>query len=134
MEEKVRRLEKKLKEANDKAKEAQVKAAMITPTSSTGSTAGEGKRGTTSLEVNKLREEKDQLKDEVTRKESEIGGLKRKADELQAKYDKIFKENESMKKPAALQNRTPRVAKDFTPKPTLVKWVNELEAECGKWR
>lgn len=109
-EEKVRRLEKKLKEANEKLKAVQIEAAVA---SSGAEAEGKGAPG-------------------VSHKD-ETASLKKKLDDLQGKYDKLFKETEEMRNPAALKNRTPKVPKDFTPKATLMKWVTELEAECGKW-
>ncbi|XP_063870334.1 trichohyalin-like isoform X4 [Scylla paramamosain] len=111
-EEKVKRLEKKLKEANDKLKEAQIEAAVT-------STEGKGVRGVG-------------LKDETPKKDVESDGLKKKLDDLQTKYDKLFKETEELRNPASMKNRIPKVPKDYTPKATLMKWVTELEAECAK--
>lgn len=111
MEEKVRRLEKKVKEANDKLKTAQIEAAV---SSSTPEAEGKGAEN-------------------AIKKDGEISGLKKKLDDLQGKYDKLLKDTDEMRNPPGLKNRTPKVAKDFTPKATLIKWVNELEAECGKW-
>lgn len=115
MEEKVRRLEKKVKEANDKLKTAQIEAAVSSPEAE-----GKGARGVG-------------LAEDASKKDGEISGLKKKLDDLQGKYDKLLKETDDMRNPPGLKNRTPKVAKDFTPKATLIKWVNELEAECGKW-
>lgn len=115
-EDKVRRLEKKLKEANEKLKAAEIEAAVA----SSGSEAeGKGTRGVG-------------LKDDTPKKDIESGSLKKKLDDLQVKYDKLFKETEELRNPATMKNRTPKVPKDFTPKATLMKWVTELEAECAK--
>ena len=108
----MKRLEKKLKEANEKLKEAQIEAAVT-------STEGKGVRGVG-------------LKGEAPKKDVESDGLKKKLDDLQTKYDKLFKETEELRNPASMKNRIPKVPKDFTPKATLMKWVTELEAECGK--
>lgn len=113
----MRRLEKKLKEANDKLKTAQIEAAV--------SSASLDPEGKDSKDVS--------LIEATNKKDGEISGLKKKLDDLQGKYDKLLKETDEMRNPAALKNRTPKLAKDFTPKTTLIKWVNELEAECGKW-
>ncbi|XP_071538881.1 uncharacterized protein [Panulirus ornatus] len=128
MEEKVRRLEKKLKEANEKTKMAQVNAAVTTSRSE-----DDGKAlGANSSEVVNLKQEKDRLRGEVTQKDNEIGNLKKKVDEVQGKYNKLFKDCEEMKISSGYKDRAPRVPKDFTPKATLIKWVNELEAECAR--
>lgn len=112
----MRRLEKKLREANDKLKTAQIEAAV------SFTTEAEGK------------DTKDvRLKEDTSKKDGEISTLKKKLDDLQGKYDKLLKDTDEMRNPPGMKNRTPKVAKDFTPKATLIKWVNELEAECGKW-
>lgn len=113
----MRRLEKKLREANDKLKTAQIEAAV---SSSTPEAEGKGASGASLAEA-------------ASKKDGEISGLKKKLEDLQGKYDKLLKDTDEMRNPPALKNRTPKVAKDFTPKATLIKWVNELEAECGKW-
>ena len=114
MEEKVRRLEKKLKEANEKLKSVQIEAAVPSP-----GTEGKDARGMS-------------LKDDATKKNTDTNGVKKKLDDLQGKYDKLFKETEELRNPASMKNRIPKVPKDYTPKMTLMKWVTELEAECGK--
>lgn len=119
MEDKVRRLEKKLKEATTKLKDAQVNAAV----------AGgelEGKAGEAGGVASK------KLMDEVKEKDNTIGDLKKKVDSLQEQYDKVRKECDDMKNATAYKDRTPKKPRDLTPKSTLVKWVDELETECGK--
>lgn len=113
----MKRLERKLKEVNDKLKEAEIAAAV---SSSTSEAEGKGARGVNLIE-------------DTNKKDSEISGLKKKLVDLQVKYDKLLKDTDDMKNSSGLKNRTPKIAKDFTPKATLIKWVNELEAECGKW-
>ncbi|KAK8745425.1 hypothetical protein OTU49_000183 [Cherax quadricarinatus] len=128
MDDKVRRLEKKLKEANEKLKTLQVTAAVNVPgTEAEGKTLGPAG----SSEVVKLKQEKDRLQGHLEDKDNEIGGLKKKVDDLQVKYDKVFRDCEEMKRSSSYKDRTPKVPKDFTPKATLIKWVNELESECA---
>ncbi|XP_047478471.1 trichohyalin-like [Penaeus chinensis] len=118
MEDKVRRLEKKLKEATTKLKDAQVNAAV----------AGgelEGKAGEAGGVASK------KLMDEVKEKDNAIGDLKKKVDSLQEQYDKVRKECDDMKNASAYKDRTPKKPRDLTPKSTLVKWVDELETECA---
>ncbi|XP_037798419.1 girdin-like [Penaeus monodon] len=118
MEDKVRRLEKKLKEATTKLKDAQVNAAV----------AGgelEGKAGEAGGVASK------KLMDEVKEKDNTIGDLKKKVDSLQEQYDKVRKECDDMKNATAYKDRTPKKPRDLTPKSTLVKWVDELETECA---
>nr|XP_045620548.1 trichohyalin-like isoform X1 [Procambarus clarkii]XP_045620549.1 trichohyalin-like isoform X1 [Procambarus clarkii] len=128
MDDKVRRLDKKLKEANEKLKTLQVNAAVATTGSDLeGKTIGPG-GGSEVLQITK---EKDRLKSELTEKDLAISDLKKKVDEWQGKYDKMFKDCEEMKRSSSYKDRTPKVPKDFTPKATLIKWVNELETECA---
>ncbi|KAG7162848.1 SOGA3-like [Homarus americanus] len=127
MEDKVRRLEKKLKDANEKLKTAQVNAAVA----ASGSEAEGKNTASSSSEMLQLKQEKDHLQSAVTEKGDEISDLKKKLNDLQGKYDKIFKDSEDMKKSSAYKDRTPKIPKDFTPKATLIKWVNELETECA---
>ncbi|XP_064088182.1 trichohyalin-like [Macrobrachium nipponense] len=121
MEDKVRRLEKKLKESNDKLKNAQLNA-------SSSSVAGnniDGKaKGSNDVAL-------EGLKKEVTEKDGEITDLRAKLKDLQEACDKVTKECEDMKNASAYRDRTPKKPKDLTPKATLIKWVEELESECA---
>ncbi|XP_066971714.1 uncharacterized protein [Macrobrachium rosenbergii] len=121
MEDKVRRLEKKLKETNDKLKNAQLNA-------SSSSIAGnniDGKaKGSNDVAL-------EGLKKEVTEKDGEITDLRAKLKDLQEACDKVTKECEDMKNASAYRDRTPKKPKDLTPKATLIKWVEELESECA---
>ncbi|XP_069996902.1 trichohyalin isoform X4 [Penaeus vannamei] len=118
MEDKVRRLEKKLKDTTAKLKDAQVNAAV---------TGGEleGKAGEAGGVASK------RLVDEAKEKDNAIGDLKKKVDSLQEQYDKVRKECDDMKNATAYKDRTPKKPRDLTPKSTLVKWVDELETECA---
>ncbi|XP_066971726.1 early endosome antigen 1 isoform X14 [Macrobrachium rosenbergii] len=122
MEDKVRRLEKKLKETNDKLKNAQLNA-------SSSSIAGnniDGKaKGSNDVAL-------EGLKKEVTEKDGEITDLRAKLKDLQEACDKVTKECEDMKNASAYRDRTPKKPKDLTPKATLIKWVEELESECAR--
>lgn len=134
MEEKVRRLEKKVKEANEKLKAAQVNAAVVGGTSPEPDEGKTSTKTTDNTQLASLSQEKERLRSQVTEKETEITGLKKKVDDLQGKYDKARKECEGFKNASGYgKDRTPKLAKDFTPKATLIKWVNELDSECGKW-
>lgn len=119
MEDKVRRLEKKLKDTTAKLKDAQVNAAV---------TGGEleGKAGEAGGVASK------RLVDEAKEKDNAIGDLKKKVDSLQEQYDKVRKECDDMKNATAYKDRTPKKPRDLTPKSTLVKWVDELETECAR--
>jgi len=57
-------------------------------------------------------------------KDAEISELKNRINELSGNTPDAIKK--------LLSGRTPKVPKDTTPKITLVKWVNELETECGE--
>lgn len=59
-------------------------------------------------------------------RDSEISELKNRINELEG--------NTSEVKNLVLATRAARVPKDTTPKATLVKWVNELEAECSEYQ
>ena len=124
MEDKVRRLEKKLKDSNEKLKTAQLNASS----SSVAVNNIDGKaKGSNDIGLEALRKD-------VAQKDGEISNLKTKLKDLQESCDKVTKECEDMKNASSYKDRTPKKPKDLTPKATLIKWVDELESECGKWR
>ncbi|XP_076031421.1 uncharacterized protein LOC143019563 isoform X3 [Oratosquilla oratoria] len=123
LEEKVRRLEKKLKESTEKLKNAQSITANGEPPekSSAGNT-----------ELICLRRDKDKLKTELSDKATEIGNLNKKISELEDTCKKLREDCDEMKVSSPYKERTPKKPKDTTPKTTLIKWVDELESECAK--
>ncbi|CAL4063312.1 unnamed protein product [Meganyctiphanes norvegica] len=116
LEEKVKRLERKLKAESEKLKEAIVN-------SSVGQPVVEVKKGP-SMEVQNM-------KKHINEKDSTISDLTNKVQELEEKCKKVTKDFDDMKNSSPYADRPIRKPKDTTPKSTLLKWVEELDNECA---
>merc|ERR1712179_318280 len=118
LEDKVKRLEKKLKAESEKLKEAIVK-------SSVGETVVTDAKKGPSMEVQIM-------KKQINDKESSISDLTNKMKALEEKCKKVTKDFDDMKNSSPYADRPIRKPKDLTPKSTLLKWVEELDNECAK--
>ena len=65
-------------------------------------------------------------------KDSKINELQVKIDDLQKMCDTLTAEANEIKNMVISTDHVPKKAKDTTPKSTLLKWVSELDEECGK--
>merc|ERR1711874_810872 len=118
LEGKVRRLEKKLKTESEKLKEAIIN-------NSVGQPVVETKKAGPSMEVQNM-------KKQVSEKDSTISELTNKVKELEDMYKKVTKDFDDMKNSTPYADRPIRKPKDTTPKTTLFKWVEELDSECAQ--
>ena len=66
-------------------------------------------------------------------KDSKISELQVKIDDLQKMCDQLTADANEIKNMTISTDRVPKKPKDTTPKSTLLKWVSELDDECGKF-
>lgn len=136
LKEKVKSLESKLTEANNKINELKAASGKeekpVLPTKTPLSDVK--KKVKEPPEVEKLKKEKEDLQKEVKSKSDEYEKLKTQLTKVELDNDKLNETLSKLKEASNYKDRTPKKPGDMTTKLQMKKMVEELEDEIGNFQ